>query len=375
MLPGFATGEGTARFRDRFPQARDAGHFRRAAHVRGAGELWLSSVGLGTYLGQPDDAADRAYVAAITEALRRGVNALDTAINYRHQRSERNIGEALASVVGAGGLQRDEVLVCTKAGYLAFDADMPRDPRAYFLKEYVEPGILDPAEVAGGSHCMAPKYLADQLERSRRNLGLETIDVFYVHNPESQLGEVDANTFRQRLRAAFETLEGAVAENKLRYYGVATWNAFRVRDGQRGGMSLEATVEAAREVGGAGHHFRFVQLPYNLGMLEAFGLKNQRVGSEELSALEAAVQLGVIAVGSATLSQGQLSADLPPFIRERLGVASDAEAAVQFSRSTPGVTVSLVGMGSVEHVRADLGVASRPPATPEQWNSLFEQKD
>jgi aryl-alcohol dehydrogenase-like predicted oxidoreductase len=375
MLSGHATAEGTSRFRDRFPPARDAGHFRCAAHVRGAGELWLSSIGLGTYLGQPDDAADRAYVGAVTEALRRGVNVLDTAINYRHQRSERNIGEALAALVKAGELQRNEVLVCTKAGYLSFDGDMPRDPRAYFLKEYVEPGIFDPAEIAGGSHCMAPKYLANQLDRSRTNLGLETVDVFYVHNPESQVGEVDANTFRKRMREAFEMLEGAVAENKVRYYGVATWNAFRVRDGQRGGMSLETTVEIAREAGGAGHHFRFVQLPYNLGMLEAFGLKNQRVGSEELSALEAAAQLGVVAVASATLYQGQLSADLPPFIRERLGAASDAEAAIQFSRSTPGVAVSLVGMGQKEHVAANLGVASRPVASPEQWNGLFEQRD
>lgn len=375
MLPGHATAEGTARFRDRFPAAREAGHFRSAAHVRGAGELWLSSVGLGTYLGQPDAASDRAYADAVTEALRRGVNVLDTAINYRHQRSERNIGEALAALVAAGERQRDEVVVCTKAGYLSFDTDMPRDPRAYFLKEYVESGILDPAEVAGGSHCMAPKYLANQLERSRQNLGLETIDVFYVHNPESQVGEVDANTFRQRLRAAFEMLEGAVAENKIRYYGVATWNGFRVRAGQRGGMSLEATVGAAREAGGAGHHLRFVQLPYNLGMLEAFGVKNQRVGEEELSPLEAAAQLGVIAVGSATLSQGQLSSGLPEFIRERLGAGSDAEAAIQFARSTPGMAVALVGMGQKEHVAANLGVAERPLASPEQWNSLFEQRD
>lgn len=375
MLAGWATSEGTSRYRDRFPLLRGAGHFRRATHVRGPGELALSSVGLGTYLGQPDENADRAYVAAITEALRHGVNVLDTAINYRHQRSERNIGEAVAALANAGELQRDEVLICTKAGYLSFDGDMPRDARAYFLKEYVEPGIVDPAQVAGGSHCMSPKYLANQLERSRQNLGLETVDVFYVHNPESQLGEVDAGTFRQRLRDAFEMLEGAVAANKVRWYGVATWNAFRVRDGQRSGMSLEATVEIAREVGGAGHHFRFVQLPYNLGMLEAFALKNQRAGSEEMSALEAAAQLGVAAVGSATLYQGQLSADLPPFIRERLGMASDAEAAIQFSRSTPGIAVSLIGMGNKEHVRANLGVASRPVAPPEQWNGLFEQKD
>src|SRR5262249_47908521 len=153
---------------------------------------------------------------------------LDTAINYRHQRSERNIGAALAQLFQASELQRDEVVICTKAGYLSFDGEMPADPRAYFQREYVERGVLDPAEVAGGMHCMAPRSLADQIERSRKNLGLETLDVFYLHNPESQLTAVDKGTFRQRLKAACVMLEQAVAEGKLRCYGAATWNAFRV---------------------------------------------------------------------------------------------------------------------------------------------------
>ena len=95
MIPGFATFEGTSRYRSRFAQLADAGHFRQAEHVPGAGELWCPSIGLGTYLGEPDDKADREYVDAIAEALQSGINLLDTAINYRHQRSERNIGASL----------------------------------------------------------------------------------------------------------------------------------------------------------------------------------------------------------------------------------------------------------------------------------------
>ena len=183
MWKGFATAEGTARYRDRFPGLREAGHFRRLEGVPGAGELWLSSIGLGTYLGEPGAAGDSRYTAAIAHALGSGINLLDTAINYRHQRSERSIGAALEQRFQSGGLRREEVVVCTKAGYLSFDGEMPADPRQYFQREYVERGVLDPAEVAGGMHCMAPRYLADQIERSRRNLGLETLDVFYVHNP------------------------------------------------------------------------------------------------------------------------------------------------------------------------------------------------
>ncbi len=358
------------RFRQRFPQLAQAGHFRPPEQVPGAGELWLPSLGLGTYLGEPDDAADQRYIGAITEALCSGINLLDTAINYRHQRSERNIREALAKLMDAG-VRRDEVVVCTKAGYLSFDGDMPSDPRAYFLKEYLEPGTLKPQEVAGGMHCMAPRYLADQIERSRRNLGLETIDVFYVHNPESQLGEVSREEFRKRLKAAFEMLEKAVAANTIRYYGAATWNALRVPITEHEGMELAEMVELARQVGGEQHHFRFVQAPFNLGMPELFALRNQHSGKEPGTLLEIAAKLGVAVVGSASLYQGHLTRDLPPFLTERLGMSSDSANAIQFARSAPGIACALIGMSRREHVTSNLEVGRHPRTPPQTWESLF----
>src|SRR3954464_7980796 len=150
---GFATSEGTLRYRNRFPQLREAGHFRRQEHVPGISDLWLSSIGLGTYLGEPADSADSAYTDAIRTALRSGINLLDSAINYRHQRSERNIGSALQQLVGTGELRRDEVFVSTKAGYLFLEGNIPADPRAYFQQEYISTGILDPRQLAGGMHC------------------------------------------------------------------------------------------------------------------------------------------------------------------------------------------------------------------------------
>ena len=371
MLAGFATPEGTARYRDRFPQLRDTGHFRHPENVPGASQLSLSSIGLGTYLGEPDDAADRAYTEAITAALRSGINVLDTAINYRHQRSERNIGAALQQLIASGELHRDEVMVCTKAGYLSFDGNMPPDPRGYFMREYVESGILDPRQVAGGMHCMAPGYLENQLERSRRNLGIETIDLFYVHNPESQLAEVTPDVFRQRLKDAFVMLERAVEAGKLRHYGVATWGAFRVPEGSRDYISLFELTEIARQAGGAQHHLRFVQLPFNLAMPEAYGLLNQTNGKEKVSLLTAASQLGIAVMGSATLQQAHLIHGLPVFIARVLGMKTDAENAIQFSRSAPGLTTALIGMGHKEHVAANLKPASVSPAKTGDWLKLF----
>ena len=373
MIPGHATPEGTARYRDRFLALREAGHFRHPDRVPGVAELWLSSIGLGTYLGEPDDASDAAYTEAISTAVACGVNVLDTAINYRHQRSERNLGTALKQLVDSGRARRDEVFICTKAGYLSFDGNMPRDPRRYFLQEYVDPGILDVKEIAGGMHCIAPAYLENQIERSRRNLGVETIDLFYVHNPEAQLADVSREVFRRRLSNAFALLEKQVKGGKLRYYGMATWNAFRVPESALEHISLSDAAAVARETGGDDHHFRFIQLPFNLALPEAYALANQQIGNDKLSVLAAAARLGIAVVGSATLYQGQLTRGLPDFIGKVLGMKGDAENAIQFARSAPGLTTSLVGMGRKEHVTANLKPALAPPTSPEEWGQLFTQ--
>jgi aryl-alcohol dehydrogenase-like predicted oxidoreductase len=371
LLPGHATAAGTARYRDRFPNVRDAGHFRQAEHVPGVSQLWLSSLGLGTYLGDPSDAADQAYTAAIEAGLKSGINVLDTAINYRHQRSERNIGAALRRLIESAELHRDEVLVCTKAGYLSFDGDPPPDPRSYFHREYVETGVLDPKELAGGMHCMSAAYLENQIERSRRNVGLETIDLFYIHNPESQLADVSREVFRERLKGAFAALEKMVKAGKVQYYGVATWSSFRVADSSRDYMDLFELAKIAHEVAGEHHRFRFIQLPFNLAMPEAYGLVNQRTGKEKMSLLSAADRLGIAVMGSATLYQARLTQGLPDFVSSILGMTTDADNAIQFSRSAPGLTTALIGMGRKEHVAVNLKPALTNPTPPQEWKKLF----
>ena len=369
MLSGFATAQGTARYRDRFPKLREAHHFRQAL-----GSLWLSSIGLGTYLGDPTDSADAQYADAISAALRAGVNVLDSAINYRHQRSERNIAAALERAIRTNEVQRDEILISTKAGYLSFDGDMPPDPHAYFMREYIEPGILDPQQLAGGMHSIEPKFLANQIERSRRNLGLETIDLFYLHNPESQLGDVTRDVFLQRVKDAFTLLEKKVTQGMLRFYGMATWNGFRVPDTANEHLNLFEIADVARQAGGDQHHFRFVQLPFNLAMPEAYALPNQVAGEQQVSLLDAAEALGIAVMGSATLFQGKLTHGLPEFVGRTLGAATDAESAIQFSRSAPGMATSLIGMGKAEHVRSNLQVADKEFVAQEVWRNLFNQR-
>ncbi|HEX5706066.1 MAG TPA: aldo/keto reductase [Pyrinomonadaceae bacterium] len=368
-IEGFATEEGTARYRDRFEVARDEQHFRFEQN------LWLSSIGTGTYLGEWDEETDRAYARSVERAVELGANVIDTAANYRFQRSERSIGDALERLTSGGGFTREELVVCTKGGYLPFDNEPPRDVRAYVEETFVRTGVADFSDIVGGSHCMTPRYLAHQLAQSLRNMHIACVDVYYIHNPETQAASLTPEEFDARLGAAFARLEEERAAGRLRAYGVATWNGFRVPEGARGSHSLARMVELAREAaGGDEHGFRFIQLPFNLGMPEALELANQRIDGELMTVLEAARELAVTVVASASLFQGRVAQGLPEEVREPLGsLATDAQTAIQFVRSTPGITTALVGMSRPAHVEENLQLARVAPASPEDYRRLFTQ--
>lgn len=347
-LPDRATRAGTERFRARHAAAVAADHFRPLAGEH----LAVSSVGLGTYLGPSDEAGDARYQAAIGRALELGINVLDAAINYRSQRSERAVGRAVAAAV-RGGIGRDEIVVASKAGFLPLDAAQPVDregARGYLERTYVASGIARPDEIVAGCHCLAPRYLEDQLARSRRNLGLDAIDIYYLHNPETQLEEVDVATFLARMRAAFEVLERAAAAGTIGVYGTATWNGYRQPPGAPDHLDLFALAEAAREVGGEGHRFRVVQLPLNQRMPEAVEARTQaRRGGTAMTLLEAAGELGLQVMSSASILQGKLAPD-----------PAAARGAIDWVRSRPGLTTALIGMSRVEHVEANAAAFREP---------------
>lgn len=368
-LPRAATLQDTARYRDRFRDRAAENHFRNEQ------SLWLSSIGIGTYLGNADDATDAKYTEAVVLAVELGANVIDAAANYRFQRSERSIGKALGHLTNTKGFAREEILICTKGGYLPFDGAPPRDVRGYIEETFVRPGIARLEDFVRGSHCMTPAYLQNQLEQSLRNMELECVDVYYIHNPESQLGAVSEEEFYARLRAAFERLEQNVAQGKIKMYGVATWNGFRVAPEAAGYHSLPRMLEVARQVGGESHGFRFIQLPFNLSMPEALVLRNQIVDEIEVSTLEAAAALGVTVVASASILQGQVAHGLTEDIREPLGsLATDALTAIQFVRSTPGITTALVGMSRREHVQENLQLVRVEPAHQDDYRRVFGEE-
>lgn len=363
MNSNFATTEGTKDWKDKFTDFAER-HFNEAQ------ELWLSSIGIGTYLGNWDEATDENYKNAIVKYVESGGNVIDTASNYRFQRSERNIGEALKEFQGTA--KREQIFIATKGGYLPFDNEPPSDVQSYFKENFVEKGIATYEDLIGGSHCMTPDYLQSQIDQSLENMELEGLDLFYIHNPESQLGGgVDRPTFEAKIAKAFERLEENRANSKINFYGVATWNGFRITPDKPEYHSLERFVQIAEQVGGENHGFKFIQLPHNLAMPEAYLVPNQPSNGKAVPTIQAANDLGVSVMVSGSLLQGKLSSGVHLHLRESIGGKTDAQTSLQFVRSTPNVTTALVGMSSVNHVEENMALTKIEPTAEETFSGLF----
>jgi aryl-alcohol dehydrogenase-like predicted oxidoreductase len=319
---------------------------------------------MGTYLGNPDDATDSAVIAAGAAALAGGVNVLDTAINYRCQRAERSLGRLLSGLIGGGKLSRAEVFVSTKAGYVPNDGSVPADKMGYIRETYLKTGVIaTPGDLVGRIQCVSPGYLTDQLRRSRENLGLACIDLFYLHNPEYMIPVLGRNEWRRRMEAAFKTLEDACQQGLIGGYGTATWDGYRVGPERPDHLELSELLELARLSGGAGHHFTAIQLPISLAAPEAVRDATQTVAGKRATVLEAAAELGVAVFASAPLLQGQaLSAVAGSPAASLPGLSTDAQRALQSVRSLAGVACVLIGMKGTAHVRENLALAAVPPA-------------
>lgn len=359
-----ASPEGTSKFRKKHEELTNTvGHFREFDG------LHLSTIGMGTYLGGMDKDTDELVTRAVVDSITAGsVNVIDTAINYRNQKAERSVGRGLDHLFSENIVDRDEIFVSTKNGYLSPDADMDLDPQTYIYEELIKPGILDPDQVVDSAHCMSRSFLKDQLDRSLNNLGLKKIDLMYLHNSaESQLHVVGREEFLSRLRTVFQFYEEERSHDRIAYYGLATWTCFRVDPGAPDYLNLEDIVKLAIEVGGHENGFKYVQLPYNLAMVEALEQSNQSVQGESMTLLQAAMKLKMGIFTSVPLLQGRL-------LNEAIDIQdlrSRSWACLQFVRSSPGILAPLVGHKSPDHVKENLALAEIPPYDLDKFKSVF----
>ena len=365
MISGFATTIGTANFAKKHPNVAKN-------HYKNFKGITLSSIGVGTYLGNPDNVTDKLVEEAIKSCVTSGINVIDTAINYRAQKAERSVGRAISELVESGNVKREELFISTKNGYVTNDGDINEEFWVNIQNTLVKPGVLQSGDISSGYHCMTIKYLQDQLNRSLKNLGLECIDLMYLHNAaEGQLQDISKEEFMKKLREVFEFYESQREKGTIKYYGMATWECFRVPKDNPQYLSIVDIVKLSKEVGGAESGFRFIQLPYNMYLDQALTLKNQDIDGEQYSILDASMKLGVGVFTSVPLMQAKLLA--PNILPEFGGLSKPSQRAIQFVRSTPGIIAPLVGQKSQIHIQENLDLLSKSVLSEIEFSDLIKK--
>jgi aryl-alcohol dehydrogenase-like predicted oxidoreductase len=370
MLTGYATHEGTKDF----VNAAVNNKGKPTDHFRVFDNLYLSSLGIGTYLGELNEEDDRSMENAVYDSIKSGgVNVIDTAINYRAMRSEKSIGRALLRLISDGIIARDQVFVCTKNGYITNDGDYPEvDVMEYMQRMFISNGLMSADDISSGYNVLNPNYLKRCIDKSLANMHLTTLDLVYIHNSfESWYEDITREEFFQMLSKVFEAYEEYRAIGKIHYYGMATWTCFRVPPDSKDYVCLADITKIAEEVGGSQKHgFRFIQLPYNLAYSEALLLRNQSVGAEKnLTILEAAEKLNIGIFTSIPLLQGRL---LRTKIPDYGGMTDQVSKLRQIVRSSPSVIAPLIGQKKPNHVEQNLKISEISPLDAKGYKEAVE---
>jgi len=273
-MPGYATPEGTGKYVSKILGTGKSSNPSSAYTLLGSTGLTTSRLGFGGYrvdIGSDD------HRHALEKALQEGCNLIDTSTNYADGGSERLVGTVLKDLIRQGTIAREEIIVVSKIGYVQGQNLTRAETRE-------QAGRPFPDMVKYGDeiwHCLHPEFLEEQLTLSLDRLGLQTLDVCLLHNPEYFLSDaknrnvsVDPqkledlrDEFYRRLQLAFAYLETQILAGTLRFYGVSSNTCTAKPDNPEAtsvSRMLKAAQAAAQEAQRQASHFQVVQLPMNL---------------------------------------------------------------------------------------------------------------
>lgn len=93
--------------------------------------FYCSPIAIGTHLGEMTVAHSVLYQETIRYSVLNGLNFIDTALNYRGMKSERDIGKVLLELIESKKVNRSELVLSTKGGLLPGDKDAGLVPKDY----------------------------------------------------------------------------------------------------------------------------------------------------------------------------------------------------------------------------------------------------
>ena len=312
--------------------------------IQNSSQANIPKIGLGTHLGSFSDEDSRLYTDAIIFAVKNGITMIDTAINYRGMRSEKDVGNAVSTLISSGIIKREDILISSKAGLLFGDITSGRNPMKY-LHEVLEPKeiqLSDFCECDGLYQTLNPDFFEIALQTSLQNLGVNTIDVHYIHIPEITRAKLTEEEFYKRITKLFAWYEDKVKEGKIRFYGLALEVLAMEPAEEKWYIDIERVEQIARETSNENSHFKYIQIPYNIQYPYAASVQNQSYRGEKCTLVEAAHRIGLKVIGSMPLCCGE------GFEKATL------EEMISFALN--GVDAINVGSKNVQHIQEILNI-------------------
>ena len=298
-------------------QTRPLGRTGADVTILGYGAMELRGQPVGPAIADED--AGRLLNAVLDS----GITLIDTSIDYG--RSEELIGRYL-------GHRRDEYFLASKCGCLL---EPPPGARPPFPHDY------------------SPRIVRAGVEQSLRRLGTDRLDLVQVHMSPSQ-AQLEADQTIETLRALRE-------EGKVRFLGMS-------------GILPNLPDHIAMNV------FDVFQIPYSAVQRE----------HEDLITAAADAGAGTLIRGGA--ARGGPAADkdwrqgplgLPAgegqrrwaesAIDDLLGDMSRMEFVLRFTLSHPGLSTTIVGTSSVDHLRDNLAIAEKGPLPADLYEKAKER--
>jgi len=374
LFPGYATEKATKDYVTSMSSTVSKDHFSDFLSTG----IKLSSLGVGTFPGAIEPEVDEQVVQIISQSLASGINVIDTAAHYRYGRSLAAVGAGIR-VSLESGIPREAMYIVSKGGFLTLRGGKPNNFEQWFKDEIIDKKLGSSDDLVNQAHLLSPEYIDHQIDLSRRLMGLETLDAFLVDQPEIHIPVIGKEKTNQKLLRVFLALEQAIKDERIKSYGISTFDGMRVETDDEKFQSITSMIglaeKAAQEIHGNNnqHGFKLIQVPFNFVMPEAFTRFSHATGQGNVaSTLQAAYQLGVYVMASHSLMKGHLANPQNDQLATSLpNLGNAAQRSLQFNRSTPGLGTSLVGMSTAAHISDLQAVSQVSPMKKNEYLALF----
>lgn len=332
--------------------------------------LVFSKLGLGTFNKEPYKEENYVfhYIEGVKQAIRSGINLIDTASNYRYGQSEKEIGIAIQELMQSNEVKREELIICSKGGFIQLEYPFPKNPYTWISDNIIEKGLATKEDIELDQHCMTPDYLEWSCKKSIENLQVKALDIYFLHNPEIQIQRLGYKKFLKKIESIFRRFEKMADNGLIKSYGIAVWNGFIKNEAIEEHINLEDIVDIAIKVAGENHRFKYIQTPFNIAKTSIYTIPTQKVKGEECTLLQAAHRLNIGVISSSSLLQMNLfkksfKPETGYLLDNNMVLENDIQLALQFVRSTPGLISSLFASKAPIHIKSNMEI-TKIRATP-----------